>query len=413
MSTSLFYLPGYVKTSTDKGAQDVTHNKQHAFMRALQHWERLLRDPWFGREVGVRLYYDDSLGQYVAKNGTRPWPAVIERLSRNPAFQLIEYACQMPQLCLENGMHRGLFGTFVRIHAACEGPLSGFARASSSSSSRPRMVCVIDLDNIYSADWFRRNRAFLDRKASAVLGFTGGFELNLQAYLPATEYPGGRGCPANLKFCLTSFKHALPAACWDGFPEAFASLLPAMRSVDAVRQQLFREKADHERFFEDFGYGFDEYVLNKFVHAHVPPGAIEIAVIHRNVDMSIKFFFEKLVGYMEWNGQRSVAMRQLAADRGLGDEEGLGVQAVIDDVKARQKDIKTFAQLEAFIVDRLRPHHALFSRMQIDARLLALIATFEARQMEGVPDSKRYMQSVYDSDRAMPGLLEWARGQRL
>jgi hypothetical protein len=399
MSTSMFYLPNYTKSNV-AGSQDVTHHKQQAFLHGVQHWERLLESSsFFRRELGVRLYYDDSIFKYVTEKGGKPWPAVIDRLSKNTSFQLVKYSCQLPQLCRENDMHRGLFGTFIRIHAACRVP-GGFFTAD-STNNRPRLVAVIDLDNVYSAEWFRRHIEFLRDPKGSVMGFTGVFELNLHAYLPAADYPGGLNCPPNLKFGMTSFKRPLPAACWNSFPEKFTELLPAMRYLDAVRQQLFREKADGERFFEDFGYGFDEYILNRFVHEKVVPSDIKIINIHRYQDASISSFMDKLLRYLAWNGERSVAMRQLARDMHLP-----GVSSVMDLIKARQTDVKTFAQLETFLSHVLRPHIQVLSRLQIDARVLHLVASFQARQMDGVPESKVYLQSPYESSKTIPRLIQ-------
>lgn len=378
LSSSLFYMPNYVKTYARLGAKDETHQKQGAFMEAIRYYERLFSEnQWFQGNVLLRLYFDSSLLLYRAPDGSRPWRGVLARLRSNPHVQLVRFSCRLPELCREptdapggegGRLHRGLFGALVRMHAATDFP------------EGTKCVCLIDMDSLYTKRWWQRNAEFMAAPDQQVLGFTGIFEMNLHGYLPAET----RDVPPFLKCGLTSFKKPLDADSWRMFPALFEALLPSLRYKDAVRQQLFGDKSMDERFFEDFGYGADEAVLNAVVVHQFRLSQVRVVPLTRGAT-AVGTFFEKLAAFMRWNNERSAAMRGLARALGLG-----GARDVIKMVETEGARCKSFADLGRF-VQRMRPFLPHMLRMQIDARVLNVIRSFDAKLYAGAEASNNYI----------------------
>lgn len=365
LSTSLFFMPKYVRTHVQRGSHDETHQKQALFMTCLRFYENLFEtNKWFQRNVALRLYFDSSLFMYKAKNGQYPWRDVISRLRSNPHFQLVRFSCQMPEFCREplknpdigSHLHKGLFGTLVRIHAATD------------FSTGTECVCLIDIDNLYTSKWWSKHVEFVSHpnQKVAVLGFTGLFELVLHGYLPPQE----SHVPSFLKCGLTSFRRPLDKRVWTELPKLFASMLPTLRLKDAVRNQLFGQGSMGERFYEDMGYGIDEAFLNAVVQHQFSPEQVHIIEMTRSTT-AVDNFFERLLLFLKWNGERSSAMQALALAMHLE-----GPRDVIKAIETQRGRAKSLRDLDKF-VKRMRPLLPILQRLQIDSRVLQVIRLYD------------------------------------
>ncbi|KAG2424933.1 hypothetical protein HXX76_014091 [Chlamydomonas incerta] len=384
LSTSLFYLPEYKKTYARLGTIDETHAKQQQFLAAARHYMRLLEEaPWLRKNVALRVYYDDSLFLYQAPDGSRPWEQVLRELGAHPSVQTVRFHCAAPQYREPAAphLHRGLLGALMRLHAACDGPGGAFAAGA-------KCVCLVDMDNLYSEEWWQEHARFLRCPSKRVMSFTGLTEMVLHGYVA----PGQEVRPLS-KFGLTSFKEPLPASAWTGVPALLEELRPHMRYLDAVRLQLYGPESANERFFEDFAYGFDEVLLNHVLARCIPDtDSIRVVEMVRKPESMIAAFFEKMVGFLSWNGQRSCAMRQLAQD--MGHTSPAQLLQWLEAAKSSTRDVRS---LEALIA-RFSPHAATLGQLQIDARTLHLITHLSAARLAAMRPSRDFMLPITAAD---------------
>jgi hypothetical protein len=179
---------------------------------------------------------------------------------------------------------------------------------------------------------------------------------------------------------LTSIAHArLPAEGWLEMPRLIEAATPTFRYLDTLRYVLFGdEPARTQRLHEDFAYGFDEALLNLAI---LPPevvagmGGLRELHVDRNMAKQQRFFKDKLLAYLRWNGARSVAMQELAV-RVTGDPD---VDAFVERLRRFYAvEDPTWEAFESRVLAQLRKHLDVIRRLQIDQRLVHLVETFAA-----------------------------------
>jgi len=350
LCTSLFYMPGYTKVSLKDGVRDLTHERHAAFARVLEAYERAFTTvAWMRARVALRIYHDDSLDAYVAPDGKAPYPAILRRLAKCPSIQLVSFRVADPRFRSADGaFHVGTFGAFVRLHALTEG-----------GADAAGAVALVDADSFYTP-------AFYKRCFAAPLGFTaftGPLEITHHAWVP----PEAPALP-NAKAGFTLLKGArLPAATWSDFATAgMDAVLPRMRYLDAMRLAVFGPTSSAERLYEEFAYGADELILNAWIQRSGLP--VAEARLVRPGPGGVEYFFHKLVAYLRWNGARSVAATELA--RALGQPS---VDALVATVERDAPGVTTLAALRAYLAP-WRPHVPLLRQLQIDGRIVAVVA---------------------------------------
>ena len=388
LSTSLFYFPNYTKAYRREGIKDETHSKQQSFLQVLRYYWSLFELDWFRRNVLLRIYYDESLLLYETVNGSKPWYDLLRSLSDHDNFQLVRFKCKDPHFREQHGghdLHRGLLGTFIRFHAIFDFEVNRIAKC----------VCLIDMDSLYTKAWWTQHIEFLSNTREHILSFTGPFEMNIHGYLP----PESTYVQPFMKACFTSFKLLLPQKRWIEFPEFWRRFLPTIRFLDAYRYLQYKEKSSQERLFQDFGYGFDEAVLNAMLYDRSEVMGIQTVTLHRTNGMQISTFIIKLLLGFEWNGQRSVTMQCLSRDMGFE-----SVAQLIAYVEGAQSRMKTMDHLEKFIKS-FRPHLPIMASLQIDARILHLIKTFSNDGKS--KDSKDFLVGPSESRHILNDLAVW------
>ena len=388
LSTSLFYFPKYTKAYRVGGVKDETHAKQRSFLQAVQFYLSLFDLDWFRRNVMLRIYYDSSLFIYETENGTKPWLEVLQMLNEHGSFQLVRFECtdrRFREQTGEHDLHRGLFGAFVRFHAMFDFESNRIAKC----------ICLVDIDSLYTKAWWEQHIEFLADARHNILSFTGPFEMNIHGYLP----PESTYVQPFMKGGFTSFKKLLPSNLWTEFPKYWTSFHSTLRYLDAYRYLQYKENASQERLFQDFGYGFDEAVLNDMLLDHSSYMGLKVVTLHRTNGTQISTFVVKLTQSFEWNGQRSVAMQQLCREMGFK-----SVGQLLAYVSSMQTRLKSMEHLESFIKS-LRPYVATMSELQIDARIIHLIRTFTNDGKSR--DSKDFLVGAHESRRILGDLAAW------
>ncbi len=367
LSCVAFFFPGYSKTNYRKGVIDVSHHRQRQMMSTIRMYKEMFREvPWFREYVIVRMYYDDSLFMYKDATGSCPWESIIEELRGHPGFQMVRYDCfstvsSMADVYKGRAIHRGLLGTMVRFHAACD----------QEFEPRASCVCLVDMDSLYTAEWWKEHINFFrhDEPKKHVLTFTSVSEIALHGYVPPEHW---RASGPFMKAGLTSFRTRLPANAWESIPSRLEEMRPLFRYMDVVRLILYGPESNNERSYEDFGYGFDEALLNFIVRDYWGEEHILISQVKRNdTSVLIDSVLSKLLGFLVWAGDRSVPATALAKRMSFASVDEL-VRWLSDKAKSRQ--VRSIDALESQVLSRLRPYLPIMERMQIDGRLLTLIS---------------------------------------
>lgn len=360
ISTCVFYRPNYTKFTAAGSLQDVTHARQASFLTVLGFYERAYEVvPWFRHRVVVRVYYDDSLEAYATPQGTRPWPATMARLRDHPGFQMVWFRADAPRFREGDG-HRGLLGTLVRFHAACEG----------SPPPAARVVAVVDADSFYAKEWWKKQLEFAASPDPGhdVLGLTSPFELMFHAAASVTRPEHVARLKPTLKAGLTSFRRRFPAGHFDAVGTTdFERLRPHMRYLDAMRPAVYPTSQNEQaRLFEEFSYGIDELLLNVWL----TESDLRVGVVELERSGGPRYFFDRLLAFLRWNvgtGGRSVACQRLA--KALGATDG-DLVALVDAAANKVTDATSLAAAIA----PWKQHMGLWTLLQVDGRILAVIA---------------------------------------
>ena len=382
LSTSLFYMPGYTKVSLAYGVRDLTHERQASFISVLEAYEEAFRTAaWLRERVALRVYHDDSLDAYVAPDGSRPYPALLRRLAACPGIQLVWFRVADPRFRSADGaFHVGVFGAFVRFHALIEGVVP-----------TAKAVCLIDMDSFYTPAFFERLLTFACAGAGA-LAFTGPLEITHHAWVAPEDAATAK---PNAKGCFTAFRSRFPTPAWDDFASAgLDALVPHMRYLDAMLLAIFGPSSSAERLYEEFAYGADELILNAWLRLHGTP-VQEVRLVRSGVG----YVFHKLAAYLRWNGERSVAARALAAAL-----KHPSVDALVKTVERDAPGVTTLAALKRYF-DGWRPHAPLLAQLQIDGRILAVVADERLDARAEAPHV--YMVDAGGARKALAALVAW------
>jgi hypothetical protein len=385
LATSLFYFPNYTKTYTGNRVVDETHTKQGAFLAALRHYADLFDGvAWMRSNVRLRVYHDDSLLAYRDAAGRAVWAEELAaggRLGGHPSFEWVRFRFARPHFrehlgpVLGDG-HRGLLGTITRFHA-----LHDFEQNRGAGC-----VCLIDADGLYTRRWWDAHLAFLERARGKVMAVVGPFETPLYGHLVDAPAPGEYRPMLHAGMLTLAGDALLPSAQWRDLSRAIDT--PAERAylalLDAMRCSLYgSEQVANDRLFSDFAYGFDEALLNRIV---LPPaalarlGLVEINTL-RGVAPAARFFADKLMRFLRWNGERSVALRQLACAMRLSDAPTIeGARLLLERCAAALDGaamlrLRDWGEFERRVLAPLRPHLALLEQLQLDHRLLQVFHT--------------------------------------
>jgi hypothetical protein len=379
--------------------RDETHAKQLAFYRVVQYYDALFKkSKWHAENVTLRIYIDDSLYEYEPNNKQQPkWRDVIEQYRTHPNFDWVRFECPDPRFREADGKHhRGLLGTLIRAHAMYD----------FEENKDYACVCCIDIDSVYTKKWWDAHIEFeKDAKgkgkgkgkaqAKKVMAVVGDFEMPMYCHL---DNPPSNYVPV-MHSGLTSIAYArLPAKGWLEMPRLIEESRSTMRYLDALRYILYGdESARTQRFHEDFAYGFDETLLNLAI---LPPdtvrelGGLREIHVDRNMTKQQRFFKDKLIAFLKWNGARSVPMQELSQRM----TQSPDVESFIERLR-RFYEINdaTWEAFEARVIAPLRKHRDVLGQLQIDQRLLHLVDTFSAVARRG-GDYGLSSDYIYDLD---------------
>lgn len=399
LSCVAFFFPTYTKKYV-RGSVDVTGERQSQMQRSIKMYMDMYQElEWFRRGVIIRFYYDDSLFLYVNEVGVKPWIDIISKMKTHPLFQMVHYDCKIPYMretfmirdedgnLNKHDLHRGLLGTMIRFHALMD----------SENSLDVSCVCLIDIDTLYTAEWWKEHLRFIDsdndpkeyKIPSDVLAFTSLTEFVLHGYV----YPESwKKCLPFVKGGLTSVRRRMPIEIWDSMLNRIELARPLLRYMDALRLILYGPDSNTERSYEDFGYGFDEAILNMIMTEYFDSKDIHVVSMRRESKGIIDSTMLKLNKFMQWAGSRSIPVLELS-DRMFpvkqigGWRKTKGERHIIKKTNMQTSNvnpvcnwlhdihdqIKSIQDLETMVFSKLRPHMDLLERMQIDGRLLSLI----------------------------------------
>jgi len=391
LSLCVFHRPAYTKFVADGSLEDVTHKRQAQFQAVLAAYERAFEAvPWFRHRVVVRVYFDASLATYATPEGARPWPATLARLHAHPGFQMVEFRADGARF-REGAGHRGLLGTLVRFHAACE----------DAPPPAARVVAVVDADSFYTRDWWARQFAFAAGTPDVdVLGFTSPFELMFHAAAEVARPEDVARLKPTLKAGFTSFRKRFPAGFFDAIAADLERRRPHLRALDALRPAVYPDSRHGEaRLFEEFAYGIDELLLN----AWLTESAMRVGTVDLRRAGGPAYFFERLLAFLRWNagvGGRSETCKRLAA--AVGAKDG--------DLVAHVERVAATADLAA--AAPWATHMALWTQAQVDGRILAVLANAAAlaKNKRRLPAASAFLvdSDANGSERIVQDMAAWA-----
>ena len=180
-------------------------------------------------------------------------------------------------------------GTIARFHAMFD------------AHCKARVVCITDMDAVYSEKYFAAIDEFAREGNKCALCFSSLADIPIHGTLLAGAPIGGMPRGHYFRAGLTAVKGKLPLKLWKELGKVVLAkeghFLGQLRLLDAYKMALNGWFMDV--LYEDFEYGYDEIVLNWWMSRVVKAGTVKVVgVVNQNAVWNVKKRIEKTI---RWN----------------------------------------------------------------------------------------------------------------